>query len=150
VDFLIVALTTRIVGTMFLASLLGAGLWLAGIVLLASFWAGNHVAAELNTILAFGTGAGIIAWVVELREEELTRADWLRPILLLALALGMTAAGLRVLGAGFLTEQASVGYAAHGEHGTPEIVGAWIGAMFGATLLPGVRGAWRVAHRREP
>jgi len=41
-------------------------------------------------------------------------------------------------------------YNPHGAHGTPEVVGAWLGSLLGATLVPGVRGAWRVAHRREP
>jgi len=147
-DFLIVALVARVLGTMFLASLLGGGLWLLGTVFTASYSVGNETVVLVRTILGFGVSAGVVAWVVEVRQEETERGGWMRLIALVALAVAMTAAGLFVLGGMMLTGQGE--YNPHGAHGTPEVVGAWLGSLLGATLVPGVRGAWRVAHRREP
>ena len=48
-DFLIVALAARLVGTAFLASLFGAGLWLLGTMLVASYSFGNEAAVLLST-----------------------------------------------------------------------------------------------------
>jgi len=148
-DFLIVALAVRLMGTVFLASLLGAGLWLLGVMLVASYSFASEAMVVLSTILAFGVGAGVVAWVIEVRQEEIERADqWVRLVALVALAVAMTAAGLLLIGGVLLDEHAA--YNPYGAHGTPEVVGAWLGSALGATLFPGVRGVWRVAHGREP
>lgn len=148
-DFLIVALAARLLGTVFLASLLGASLWLLSVVLVASYSFANDAMVLLSTILGFGVGAGVIAWVIEVRQEEIERGGgWVRLAAFVALAVAMTAAGLFLIG-GILLDGGAA-YNPYGAHGTPEVVGAWLGSAFGATLVPGVRGIWRVAHRQEP
>ena len=147
-DFLLVALVARVVGTMFLAGLFSAGLWLLGTVLVASSSPGNEAVVLLSTILGFGVSAGVIAWVIELRQEEIERGAWMRLVTLVALAVGMTAVGLFLIGGILLDEHGE--FNPYGPHGTPEVVGAWLGSVLGATLVPAVRGVWRVAHRREP
>ncbi len=148
-DFLIVALAVRLVGTVFLASLLGAGLWLLSVMLVASYSFASETMVLLSTILAFGVGAGIVAWIIEVRQEEIERGGgWIRLAAFTALAVGMTAAGLFLIG-GILLDKGGA-FNPYGPHGTPEVVGAWLGSALGATLVPGVRGVWRVAHRQEP
>ena len=147
-DFLIVALVARLVGTVFLAGLFGAGLWLLGTVFVASYSPGNEAVILLSTILGFGVSAGVIAWVIELRQEEIERGAWMRLVTLVALAVAVTAVGLFLVGGVLLDEHGE--FNPHGPHGTPEVVGAWLGSVLGATLVPAVRGVWRVAHRREP
>ena len=148
-DFLIVALTVRLAGTVFLASLLGAGLWLLGVMLLASSSSASGAVVQLSTILGFGVGAGIVAWIIDVRMEEVEGGSgWVRLAAFVALAVGMTAAGLFLIGGILLDDGEAFNPA--GAHGTPEVVGAWLGSALGATLVPGVRGTWRVAHRREP
>ncbi len=147
-DFLLVALVARVVGTMFLAGLFSAGLWLLGTVFVASSSPGNEAVVLLSTILGFGVSAGVIAWVIELRQEEIERGAWMRLVTLVALAVAMTAVGLFLVGGILLDEHGE--FNPYGPHGTPEVVGAWLGSVLGATLVPAVRGVWRVAHRREP
>lgn len=147
-DFLLVALVARVVGTMFLAGLFSAGLWLLGTVFVASSSPGNEAVVLLSTILGFGVSAGVIAWVIELRQEEIERGAWMRLVTLVALAVAMTAVGLFLIGGILLDEHGE--FNPYGPHGTPEVVGAWLGSVLGATLVPAVRGVWRVAHRREP
>ncbi len=147
-DFLLVALVARVVGTMFLAGLFSAGLWLLGTVFVASSSPGNEAVVLLSTILGFGVSAGVIAWVIELRQEEIERGAWMRLVTLVALAVAMTAVGLFLVGGILLDEHGE--FNPYGPHGTPEVVGAWVGSVLGATLVPAVRGVWRVAHRREP
>ena len=147
-DVLIVALVARLVGTVFLAGLFGAGLWLLGTMLVASYSVGNEAAVLLVAILGFGVSAGVISWVIELRQEEIERDAWMRLVALVAVAVAMTAAGLFLIGVVLLDEGGE--YNPHGAQGTPDLVGAWVGSVLGATLVPTVRGVWRVAHGREP
>ena len=147
-DFLIVALAARLVGTVFLVGLFGGGLWLLSTVLVASSSFGKEAVVLLSTILAFGVSASVIAWAIELRQEEIERGPWMRLVALVALAVATTAAGLFLIGGILLDEHGE--FNPYGPHGTPEVVGAWLGSVLGATLVPAVRGVWRVAHRREP
>ena len=59
----------------------------------------------------------------------------------------MTAAGRFLVGGVLPNEQGA--HNPHGAHGAPELVGAWVGSVLGATLVPADRGIWRVAHRCE-
>jgi len=133
-DFLIVALVARIVGTAFLSSLFGAGLWLLGIMLVAPYSIGNAAVIQLSTILGFGLAAGVVAWVIELHLEELEGGRLVRLVAFLVVAMAMTATGLFLIGGVAFNDRGA--YDPSGAHGTPE--------------LAGVRGVWRVAHRREP
>ena len=148
-DFLVVALVARLLGTAFLAGLFGGGIWLLGTMLAASHSVGNEAAVVPCTILGVGISAGVVAWAVEVRQEEIDlRGGLARLAVYVALAVAMTSAGLFLLGGVLLDGQGE--YNPYGAHGTPEVVGAWLGSVLGATLAPGVRGVRRVAHRREP
>ncbi|MBM3956588.1 MAG: hypothetical protein FJ313_00875 [Gemmatimonadetes bacterium] len=147
--YLIVALIVRVAGTAFLAGFVGGGVWLLGTMIAASYWFGNDTAVLLGAILGFGLGAGAAAWVVETRQEEIDiRGGWARLVAFLLLAVALTAAGLFLLGGTLLDGRGA--YNPHGAHGTPEVVGAWLGSVAGAVLVPALRGFWRVAHGREP
>ena len=147
-DYLVVALVARLAVTAFLSSCLGAGLWLLGTVFAASIYVGNEALVVLSTILGFGIGAGVVAWAIEVRQEELEGGVWARLAWFLAVAMAMAAVGLFLIGGVLLDDRGTPNPS--GPHGTPEVVGAWLGSAVGATLVPAVRGVWRVAHRREP
>lgn len=142
---IIFGLTTRAIGALAVATLLGGVLWAVGAALLISYLGSVRVAADLNALLAFGSASTLAAWILW-KDRTCSWRGWLRYLPLAAVGgfvfawAGLTLSGERFAGAPIT----------RGLPGIPPPTGAWIGALAGSVIPLGFRALLRGCRGLEP
>ena len=149
-DVILFSFVLRGFGVLFGTTLAGIALWAIGSVLIASLWAGSHIAPLVNLVVTFGSAAAIMSWLVW-RKETASWPEWFRR-LPIALASGYLLAwvGANHFGHAFIWG-GSVG-GVNGIQGLPGIApvtGAWMGGLLASIVPLGLFAVYRAFKFRE-
>lgn len=149
-DVVAFAVIIRLLGVLFATTIGGGALWAIGAIFVASFWAVNDIAPEVNTIIGFGFAGGIGGWFIWRPETHAWRS-WLKR-LPIALASGLLFAwiGLHNFGGLFIGGARDTNVTAtYGLPGISPVSGAWVGGMIGSLIPFGLTAGMRALRGRD-